>query len=37
MKTLKKWHKIKSKTIAQYYYQQLEMFNFALPSEEMDT
>ena len=34
---LKKWHKIKSKTIAQYYYQQLEMFNFALPSEEMDT
>ena len=34
---LKKWDQIKKMTIGQYYYQQLEMFNFALPADEPET
>ena len=34
---LLKWDDIKSKSLAQYYYQQLEMFNFALPADEPET
>lgn len=30
---LTNWRTIKNLTVSQYYYQQLEMFNFALPSE----
>lgn len=28
------WEQIKELTIPEYYYRQLEMFNFALPSDE---
>jgi len=32
-----KWEAIKNLTPMQYYYQQLEMFNFALPADEPTT
>lgn len=32
---LLKWSSIKDMSLGQYYYQQLEMFNFALPSDEL--
>ena len=31
---LKKWDQIKHLTLAQYYHQQLEMFDFVLPADE---
>ncbi|HWQ96592.1 MAG TPA: hypothetical protein VN538_00665, partial [Clostridia bacterium] len=31
-----KWESIKYLTLAQYYHQQLEMFNFALPADDME-
>jgi len=33
---LKKWDQIKHLTLGQYYYQQLEMFNFALPADNTE-
>ena len=34
---VRKWLKIRDLTLGQYYYQQLEMFNFALPADEPTT